>query len=72
MQTLAANKGNEGSSGLILAHSLNTDTAPTPWNAHTHTRKCQWQIVINEQTAATYHSATDDMDRFWATVSNIH
>lgn len=41
MQTLAAKRGKEGSSGLILAHSLNTDTAATPWNTptHPHTRR---------------------------------
>lgn len=35
MQILAAKSGNEGSSGLILAHSLKTDTALTPWNTYT-------------------------------------
>lgn len=73
MQTLAANSGNDGSSGLILAHSLNTDTAPTPWktdtpHAHTHaqphTSKCQWQIVINVHMEASCHAASDDMVRF--------
>lgn len=64
MQTLAANSGNEGSSGLILAHSLNTDTAPTPWKEHTHTHTRHWQIVINVHTDASYHAATDHMDLF--------
>ena len=77
MQTLAANRGNEGSSGLILAHSLNTDTAPTPCNTvthththtHTHITDKSWFMCTQQPLIM---AATDDMDRFQASVSNTH
>lgn len=52
MQTFAAKRSNDGSFGLILVHSLNTDTAPTPWKTNTHT-----QIIEMLECSCRCHSS---------------